>query len=356
MVKVNFPALTGIRAIAAYMVFIHHSNSFEEQIFGKQIHNFFGEFHVGVTIFFVLSGFLICNRYYNDVNFNFKSYFLKRFARIYPMYFILTTLTFIFYAITETQNNIKFFVIYILNITFLRGFFDSIKFSGVSQGWSLTVEEIFYILAPFIFFMIKKNKYAIIILPIIGLLTGLLLVKICNHVVFYGLIKDTSFMLDFTFFGRILEFFIGIGLSLFVIKSKLIFKFRYFTYLGILSIITNIFVLSLLKVNNGFGTDCLIGKVINTLILPVFGIAPLLYGLIKEKTFVSSILNSTIFNLLGKSSYVFYLIHIGVFSLLFKMFMSNNFLLFIVLNLTSIVLYLYVEKPLNNFFRSKIID
>ena len=91
----NYPALTGVRAIAAYMVFIHHNDIFKENIFGKLIHDFFTEFHVGVTIFFVLSGFLICNRYFEDENFNFKNYFVKRLARIYPMYFILTTITFI---------------------------------------------------------------------------------------------------------------------------------------------------------------------------------------------------------------------------------------------------------------------
>ena len=30
MIKQNFPALIGIRAIAAYMVFIHHYNPFKE--------------------------------------------------------------------------------------------------------------------------------------------------------------------------------------------------------------------------------------------------------------------------------------------------------------------------------------
>lgn len=32
----------------------------------------------------------------------------------------------------------------ILQLTFVRGFFDSYKFIGVGQGWTLTVEESFY--------------------------------------------------------------------------------------------------------------------------------------------------------------------------------------------------------------------
>ena len=49
----SLPALTGIRAIAAYMVFIHHYNPFCEARFGTTIHSFFSQFHIGVTIFFV---------------------------------------------------------------------------------------------------------------------------------------------------------------------------------------------------------------------------------------------------------------------------------------------------------------
>ena len=73
MNKVNFPALTGIRALAAFMVYIHHYNPFSIEFFGKYIHDFFSEFHIGVTIFFVLSGFLICNRYFDEPNFSFKN-------------------------------------------------------------------------------------------------------------------------------------------------------------------------------------------------------------------------------------------------------------------------------------------
>ena len=67
MNKEIFPSLTGIRAIAAYMVFIHHYNTFAN----KGLHDFFGEFHIGVTLFFVLSGFLIAHRYYNIEVFDF---------------------------------------------------------------------------------------------------------------------------------------------------------------------------------------------------------------------------------------------------------------------------------------------
>ena len=71
------PALTGIRIIAAYMVFFHHYNPINKDFFGIVIYNFFTELHVGVTLFFVLSGFLITHRYYDFSKINYKQYLLK---------------------------------------------------------------------------------------------------------------------------------------------------------------------------------------------------------------------------------------------------------------------------------------
>ncbi len=354
MDKVNFPALTGIRAIAAYMVFIHHRNPFDVSVFGQSIHDFFGEFHVGVTLFFVLSGLLICNRYYDDNYFNFKSYLLKRFARIYPVYFVLTSLTFIFYAVFLQQNRINDFSIYVFNILFLRGFFDDIKFSGIAQGWSLTVEEMFYLLAPLFFVLIRKTKLFLLFTPLIILLLGIVLVNIFSGIDFHGFFKSYEFMFGYTFFGRITEFFVGMALAVFIKKENYSIRFSYFTLIGVIGILINVYILSILKNENENSTATFLGGILNTLFLPCFGFAPLFYGLIKEKTWFSKMLSTPLFILLGKSSYMFYLIHIGVFVLLFEKIISNSFLLFLLLNLAAILLYFFLEKPLNDYFRSKL--
>ena len=349
MNKVNFPALTGIRAIAAFMVYIHHFNPFSIEIFGKNIHDFFNEFHIGVTVFFVLSGFLICNRYFDEPNFNFKNYIIKRVARIYPMYFILTSLTFVFFAFVYSQNTWIDLYNYFYNITFLKGFSDDLKFTGIAQGWSLTVEEVFYFTAPIFFILISKSRVYLILVPLIFIGLGLLLVTYFSGFEYNGFMKSTSFMLDFTFFGRISEFFVGIGLALLIRKYSSIFKG--ITYFGLLGIILSICALVSLNGESGFGVDTLTGKVINTIVLPVIGIAPLFLGLIKEKTLISDFLSSKALQLLGKSSYIFYLIHLGIFVTILNKIASNQWFIFISLNLISIVLYLYIETPLNKWIR-----
>ena len=60
--KVKFDSLTSIRAVAAFMVYLHHFNPFIG-IKTLYIGDFISEFHIGVTIFFVLSGFLISYNY-----------------------------------------------------------------------------------------------------------------------------------------------------------------------------------------------------------------------------------------------------------------------------------------------------
>ena len=354
MNKVNYPALTGVRALAAFMVYIHHYNPFTVAVFGQNIHDFFSEFHIGVTIFFVLSGFLICNRYYDEVNFSFKDYFVKRFARIYPMYFLLTTFTFLFFAIFHSQTNFVDLKNYFFNISFLKGFSDDLKFTGIAQGWSLTVEEMFYVLAPIFFLLIKRSKFFLILLPLFFIGLGLLLVSIFKGMDCYGFMNSINFMLDFTFFGRVTEFFIGIALALFLRNNSFDMKLKGVTYVGFFGIILSVWALVSLKEGAGFGVDTLSGKVINTLLLPFFGIAPLFWGLIKEKTLLSKLFSTKIFVLLGKSSYIFYLIHLGIFVTILNKILTNQWFIFIALNVISVVLYSYLESPLNKIIRKNV--
>jgi peptidoglycan/LPS O-acetylase OafA/YrhL len=345
-----FKPLTGIRAIAAFMVFLHHFNPFKETLF----YNYTKEFYVGVTMFFVLSGFLIAYRYSDLKEFSFKKYMINRFARIYPMYFFLTGIAFIAFAYRYGAYTLADFGIFLMNITFFKGFFNDIKFTLLSQSWSLTVEETFYLIAPLTFLLINKKRIYLVLLPIFFILLGILLVSIFSKLDFYDFFGNYNFMFNFTFFGRSIEFFIGILLA-YLLKDKINFtfkiNFKYFTYLGLLGIIISIYLLSLLKGDFDSGIGSTYGKIINTFLLPTIGISLFYYGLIKEKTLISRLLGSSFLVLLGKSSYIFYLIHIGVGNVLAKF--TNQFFAIIILWLISINLFKYLEEPFNNYIRNK---
>jgi peptidoglycan/LPS O-acetylase OafA/YrhL len=219
------PALTGVRALAAYLVFVSHYYYVFDDSFPHIVQRFLGEFHIGVSIFFVLSGFLITFRYYNNFHLTtdwFKQYLKNRVARIYPMYAILTICAFVYFFFTKDESITKGFqnpiALLVMNITFVRGFFYRFWDTGIAQGWSLTVEECFYFSAPIIFLIAKKyNKFYIQPLIITAFAIGMVL--IFSHVNWYGFFGNFPFVMLFTFFGRCFEFFVGVQLARIVLNK-----------------------------------------------------------------------------------------------------------------------------------------
>ncbi len=358
--KTYFPALTGLRAIAAYMVFFDHFPPVSKAYTGWIIVAFFHEFYIGVSVFFVLSGFLITIRYFDIVLLNRQwlfNYFKNRFARIYPMYFFVSLITFIYYSFFFDKDVLNYqpsLVVFITNFTLTKGFFDQLKTTGISQGWSLTVEECFYAAAPIIFLLSGKVKFRYHILFLYTI--GLLITAIFSHVNFYGFFSTVHFTFIKTFFGRCLEFYIGIQLALWYKKGYILkFPKKNYTLIGFLSLLIFIILLMICKgrhANEGIDTLC--GSLINNLVLP-FGIGILLWGLICEKTWLRKLLETKLFSVFGRSSYTFYLIHSGVLSeVLFKYVTGNYILSFPVAIGISIVLFFTIEEPLNKFVRLKL--
>src|SRR5687767_10110373 len=73
--------LTALRAIAALLVFLSHYSGLHYERAAQPWQSIIIEGHAGVTIFFVLSGFLITLRYLPDIQarqFSTYDYFLKR--------------------------------------------------------------------------------------------------------------------------------------------------------------------------------------------------------------------------------------------------------------------------------------
>jgi peptidoglycan/LPS O-acetylase OafA/YrhL len=348
-----FSPLTGIRAIVAFMVCLFHFNPFSKARVGSFIHDFFNEFHVGVTFFFVLSGFLIAYLYFDQTEINFKQYFINRFARIYPVYFILTTV-FMLQNLVHLYGRYdlsEWLVEYGLNVSLLKGLFEEYKFTGILQAWSLTVEECFYLFAPFAFLFIRKKSTWLYWLPILLLLLGYALVALFIEFPFYGFWGTVDFMISYTFLGRAFEFFVGIALAIIFLRrsatSSIIVQGSYlFTALGVINSVVCIFGIAHFKGDLAHGIDHPIGKLINNFILPLVGIGSLYWGLITERTWLSRLLSTRLFIVLGKSSYVFYLIHLWV-----AQFNANFMFVFIVSSVLSLLIYKFVEDPLHKWMK-----
>ena len=348
-----FPALTGLRAVAAGLVLVHHFNPLAPERFGWRLHNLAAETHIGVTVFFVLSGFLIGYRYLNRPG-ALRTYFANRFARIYPLYFLLTTLTF---GLLHYAGHQPFSVAeYLLNITFLRGLFEQYVYTGIAQGWSLTVEEMFYVSAPLAFWLVRRNGQWGWRVPLALGALGVALVLLSRPHAWHGFFGSFDFLFQFTYLGRVVEFFVGVGLARMLLRAPQLRVPRGLTYAGLAGVLLCLAGLSWLHgpAVGALGIFTPAGMGINNVLLPLLGIGPLLWGLVAERTWLSRLLSSAPLQLLGKSSYTFYLIHVGALQQLLHEWLGSGGLTLLALYSLSILLYRAVEEPLNHWLRRKL--
>lgn len=274
------PPLTGVRAVAAALVYLHHY----PQTLPTWAAPYCREGYVGVSIFFVLSGLLITHRYYDDTH-GLGFYLRARAARIYPVYLLLVVLTLVVKHRTDWQG-------IALNLTLAKGLVEHYKFDLIPQTWSLTVEECFYLSAPILFWCARR--YVLwtpwLVIPWLGM----------------HLIHPYGFMLRYTFPGRINEFMAGMCLCL-VLRRWHPPKCG-LTWIGLAGVIGMVAYGSCLPTVAMFTPQ---GWWWQTWGLPV-ATATWFAGLMREPTWLAALLGSRPAVWLGKASYIFYLIHVGV--------------------------------------------
>jgi peptidoglycan/LPS O-acetylase OafA/YrhL len=106
----------------------------------------------GVSLFFVLSGFLITYLLLHEAktkkSINTFGFFMRRLLRIWPVYFLVILFGFVIYPLLphgiETTNSPVFYSLFLSNFEEIRnGWQDAVNFLTVT--WSVSIEEQFYI-------------------------------------------------------------------------------------------------------------------------------------------------------------------------------------------------------------------
>ncbi len=179
---IYFPGLNGLRAIAAIAVVLSHITLALKE-FNLNPH-IFGTFQdgtpkgltlagYGVSIFFVLSGFLITYLLQAEKEvqpINVKKFYLRRILRIWPLYYLYLVIAVTTIAILDLGLDLKslfLYLFYAANIPFIAG--TALPF--LEHYWSLGVEEQFYLFWPWFNKKIEKNIVPIIVF-IIAILLG----------------------------------------------------------------------------------------------------------------------------------------------------------------------------------------
>lgn len=241
--KIYFPNLNAIRFIAALLVIIHHIEQLKtffgiESYWGKvKLINVIGP--QGVTLFFVLSGFLITYlllaEEHQSNTISVKKFYFRRILRIWPLY-MLVVLSSLFILPYITCLNLPNFGPEVtqthlwLKLALYLTFFANLVLSLIgivpfaAQTWSIGTEEQFYLVWPVVLKKIKNNR--------IGLMIGIVLL--------YDLVKLAlaSSHSEFLPYRTVLTAFVG-GFSIDCMAIGGLFAVLLFTKSKFLSLFLN---------------------------------------------------------------------------------------------------------------------
>ena len=152
-----------LRGIAILMVILVHVGT-HSHVQEKSIKSFTDYGSRGVQLFFIVSAFTLFRNF--TQKFNPKSFYIRRYARIAPMFF----LALIFYAIVGYPGSklemwdLGGYSTYMLIIPFLHGLSPYSYNALVPGGWSVACEFLFYYSLPFLAFFCRGFRSTLIVL------------------------------------------------------------------------------------------------------------------------------------------------------------------------------------------------
>jgi peptidoglycan/LPS O-acetylase OafA/YrhL len=216
--KKYLPGIDALRAIGAFSVIIGH---IELSKFSLGIANLkdlvpffkYTSGHLGVILFFVISGYLITYLMLIEKNkfkkINISNFYIRRILRIWPIYFlIILLLIFVFPKIISINYYGKIDSVFDLNLStillylFLVPNLILFGFNGIGGGYHLGTigtEEQFYLIWPIIF-KYFNNLY----FPLIFIFFSITLAPHLSDFINYNYIKDTNIK---HFFNNLTSFF-----------------------------------------------------------------------------------------------------------------------------------------------------
>jgi peptidoglycan/LPS O-acetylase OafA/YrhL len=151
----RFPLFDGLRAIAVLSVVVTHtallSGANELAWYGR----YTARLDVGVTIFFLISGFLLYRPFVaahleGKPGPRVRDYARRRVLRIVPAYWLALTLLAIYPGLVHMWESDSW--AYYL---FLQDYDSTWTFGGLQPAWSLAIEAAFYVALPFVAYAMR---------------------------------------------------------------------------------------------------------------------------------------------------------------------------------------------------------
>ena len=291
----------------------------------------FGLGRYGVQLFFVISAFTMTMLAQNKSEFNLKDFYVKRFLRIFPLFFIAAILYF------PTQKNPNFwnpdglqFWEFGISIFFLQGFLPTTINSTVPGGWSISNEANFYLIFPiFLKLVNSKFKYLLVILTSLSYYL---------FITFFGFLFDDfpTYLVKGYFYLFLLNQINVFVFGMFIfnwlhkplreIKYDLLFFVGYFICILLLCFKLNDF---------------------NHLITNFIGF---LFAIVLYTNFKFFKFKNRFIEKIGTVTYTGYLIHFGVLMILEKIYKFNFFVAFPIILFLTVCISLYIKPYTEDYW------
>ncbi len=347
--------LTSLRFFFALMVFASHFCFFQstDPLFNSAFKGIFSEGHLGVSFFFILSGFILSLNYKNRLisgEVSEKEFWVARVARIYPLHFFTLILSLPLFYSDFFQHAASSAAKFVANMLLLQSFIPvrDVYFSFNIPSWSISNEMFFYLLFPLIIGIYNRYRNAARISTFLLLLipVGIL---ICPHNYEHRFFYVNPFY-------RLSDFVIGILLFNVYEGEKLKSLFRTKRLATMAEILAVMVFIAFFAFHSaipvGYRYSCYYW-------IPMIAIV---FTFSFQAGYLSDFISKQLFVFLGEISYSFYLLHFLAIKYIIAInskfsLVSNVYLLIgIVLACTLVGSYLsyrYIELPFNRLVKLK---
>jgi peptidoglycan/LPS O-acetylase OafA/YrhL len=244
-------ALDGVRFAAAFAVMISHATyqvyppgNWEKMSFAVWTVTHMANF--GMTLFFVLSGFVIHLNYRNSVQQpgGLREFFIARWSRLYPLFLVVFVIGFAYHIASKQEiaplaKSVPFFLTFTTTWWFWRVDDTRYIFSAISNPllgvmWSLATEAFFYAVYPLLAPLAARlsGRAALIALLCIGALGAIIalgFVRYSEIIQYFGLryvgidqSNGSSFLFWLGYHSplmRLPSFLIGIAAAQFIVSG-----------------------------------------------------------------------------------------------------------------------------------------
>jgi len=155
----RFKSIDFLRFIAVFLVLLRHFNEESSAQIDDWVYELIYKLQtigwIGVDLFFVISGFLVSGLIFSELDhtgkFDWLRFFWRRGFKIYPSFYFLILASSIYFLLKGRLNLDLFFH----EIVYLQNYFVGLW----NHTWSLAVEEHFYILLAFLFYVVSKLRF-----------------------------------------------------------------------------------------------------------------------------------------------------------------------------------------------------